>query len=68
MRSLAVAFSSKTNDKFTNESSVTLPTYVEKILDKGPKCRAPPALNRNLSDELNLQLETFSYKLRWNET
>ena len=59
--------STKDLGKFTNDSNLTLPNYVEKILKKGPKFRTPHVLNKKFNEMLNLQLETLTYKLRWND-
>ena len=53
--------------KFTNESKCILPNYVENVLEKGPKFRAPHPLNDNFIEKTKLQLEMFTYKLRWSE-
>ena len=53
-------------NQFTNESDVRLPHFFENILGKGPKFRAPHVLNGRFDDEIKMQLEKFTYKLRWN--
>ena len=66
-RPLARPASHSINDQFTNESDVTLPDFVENILEKGPKFRTPHALNGNFKDKVKLQLDALAYKVRWNE-
>ena len=55
------------SDKFTNESLVSIPEPVALLLEKGPTFRVPPKLDNKLMTNINLSLETLTYKLRWFE-
>lgn len=54
--------SNEPNEKFTN---LPLPNYLENLLEKGPKFRAPHVLDNVFKNKTKLQLKKQTYKLRW---
>ena len=53
------------NYQLSNESNISIPTDVSELLSKGPNFRVQPALDNRFKDRLELNLDVFSYRLRW---
>ena len=53
-------------NNFTNDTEHDIPAPISQLFSKGPKFRVPPKLNANFTDKARLDLETLTYKLRWN--
>ena len=49
----------------TNDTEISLPNNVHDLLSKGPKFRVPPPLDDKFFDRLNQNLDTLTYKIRW---
>ena len=59
--------SSRPSEKFLNETPIELPDTVASLLEKGPNFRVPHRLNEKFLDNIDLDLEVFTYRLRWFE-
>ena len=51
--------------KFTSEAGLEIPDVVSNFLNKGPKYRLPPVVNKAYWNRVSLNFDNLVYSLRW---
>ena len=55
------------SNEFINDTDLSIPSAIGRLLEKGPNFRIPNKVNTNVLDKIDLAFEVLTYKLRWFE-